>query len=243
MRSDGRQPDEVRPCTIERGYMKYAEGSALIKMGDTQVLCVASVSDRVPRWLVGADQGWVTAEYSLLPRATQERTPRESSTGVSGRTQEIQRMIGRALRAVCDLHALGTWSLVLDCDVLQADGGTRTAAITGAYVALADAVSWMIQRNLVRTWPLTAQVAALSAGLVQGEVLVDLTYEEDRSAGVDLNLVLTQNSRVVEIQAAAEGNPFTVEQLNKLVGVASKGIRTLFEVQQKALEGLIVRSS
>jgi len=241
MRADGRNPDEPRPCTIERGYIKYAEGSALIRMGETHVLCVATVTDRLPRWLVGSDQGWITAEYSLLPRATQERTPRESSTGVSGRTQEIQRMIGRALRAVCDLHALGTWSIIVDCDVLQADGGTRTAAITGGYVALADAVSWMIQRNLLRTWPLTAQVAALSAGLVQGDVLVDLTYEEDRQAAVDLNLVLTEKGRVVEIQAAAEGNPFTVEQLNKLIGGASRGLRPLFDVQRKALEGLIVR--
>lgn len=151
-------------------------------------------------------------------------------------------MIGRALRAVCDLHMLGTWSIVVDCDVIQADGGTRTAAITGAYVALAQAISWMIQHNLVRTWPLSAQVAAISAGLVQGDVLVDLTYEEDRSASVDLNLVLTHKGQVVEIQAAAEGNPFSVEQLNRLIGGASKGLKILFEIQRKALEGIVVRS-
>jgi ribonuclease PH len=151
-------------------------------------------------------------------------------------------MIGRALRAVCDLHALGNWAIIVDCDVIQADGGTRAASITGAYVAVAEAMSWMIQHNLVRTWPLLAHVAAISAGLVQGDVLVDLTYEEDRAASVDLNLVLTHQGRVVEIQAAAEGNPFTIEQLNALIGVASNGIRALFEVQRKALEGLITRA-
>lgn len=241
MRSDGREPEQIRPCSIERGYIKHAEGSALIRMGETHVLCVATVTDRLPRWLVGSEQGWITAEYSLLPRATQERTPREAASGVSGRSHEIQRMVGRALRAVTDLRALGQWCIIIDCDVIQADGGTRTAAITGGYVALAEAVSWMVQRNLIRAWPLTAQVAAISAGLVQGEVLVDLTYEEDRTAAVDLNLVLTQTGRVVEIQAAAEANPFTVEQLNRLVAGATKGLRALFQVQEKALEGIIVR--
>ncbi|MGD9518537.1 MAG: ribonuclease PH [Armatimonadota bacterium] len=242
MRKDGRTEEEIRPCTIECGCIRHAEGSAFIRVGDTHVLCVASVSDRVPKWLARSEQGWITAEYSMLPRSTAERTPRESTAGVSGRTQEIQRMIGRALRAVCDLHMLGTWSIVVDCDVIQADGGTRTAAITGAYVALAQAISWMIQHNLVRTWPLSAQVAAISAGLVQGDVLVDLTYEEDRSASVDLNLVLTHKGQVVEIQAAAEGNPFSVEQLNRLIGGASKGLKILFEIQRKALEGIVVRS-
>ena len=241
MRADGREPDQIRPCTIERGFVKYAEGSALIKMGNTHVLCAATVTDRLPRWLAGSDQGWITAEYSLLPRATIDRTPRESAGQVSGRTYEIQRMIGRALRAVCDLHALGPWCIIVDCDVIQADGGTRTAAITGGYVAVAEAVSWMIQRNLIKTWPLIAQVAAISAGLVQGQVLVDLTYEEDRMAAVDLNLVLTETGRIVEVQAAAEGNPFTTEQLNALIQGAAKGIKELLKIQREALDGIVKR--
>ncbi|MBC7289626.1 MAG: ribonuclease PH, partial [Armatimonadetes bacterium] len=231
MRADGRQNNEIRPCAIERRFIEYAEGSALIRMGNTHVLCTATVTDKLPRWLAGGDQGWITAEYSLLPRATIERTPRET-TATSGRTFEIQRMIGRALRAVCDLRALAPWCIIVDCDVLQADGGTRTAAITGGYVAVAEAISWMIQRNLIRVWPLTAQVAAISAGLVQGEVLVDLTYEEDRMAAVDLNLVLTETGRIVEVQAAAEGNPFTSDQLNALLQAAAKGIKDLLVVQK-----------
>jgi ribonuclease PH len=241
MRADGRAPDQIRPCCIERGCIKHAEGSALIRMGDTHVLCAATVTDKLPKWLAGSEQGWITAEYALLPRATQERTPREAGGVASGRTHEIQRMIGRALRAVCDLHALGPWAIIVDCDVLQADGGTRTAAITGGYVAVAQAVSWMLGRNLIRSWPLTAQVAAVSAGLVQGEVLVDLTYDEDHMAAVDLNLVMTQTGRVVEIQAAAEANPFTFEQLNKLIAAAARGLKQLFEAQQQALAGLLAR--
>jgi ribonuclease PH len=218
-----------------------AEGSALIRLGDTHVICTATVTDRVPRWLVGSDRGWVTAEYALLPRATTDRTPREASGNVSGRTYEIQRMIGRALRAAVDLNALGQWNVIVDCDVLQADGGTRTASITGAYVALAQAFSWMLQRNMIRSWPLESQLAAVSAGLVAGEVLLDLTYKEDSAASVDLNLVLTEVGRVVEIQAGAEGNPFTFEQLNKLLALAAKGMKELFALQQSALEGVVTR--
>ena len=241
MRVDGRSDDQIRPCTIERGTNKNAEGSALIKLGDTHVLCTATVTDRVPRWLVGSDRGWVTAEYALLPRATTDRTQRESSGHVSGRTYEIQRLIGRALRSACDLNKLGSWNVIIDCDVLQADGGTRTASITGAYVALAEAFSWMLGRNMLKTWPLSSQLAAVSAGLVQGEVLVDLTYKEDSAASVDLNLVLTETGRVVEIQAGAEGNPFTFEQLNKLLMGAGKGIKDLFAIQNAALEGVVSR--
>jgi ribonuclease PH len=238
MRADGRASDDLRDCTIERGVNRHAEGSALIKMGHTHVHCTASVSDRLPRWRMGSDEGWVTAEYALLPRSTSDRTPRESSGNISGRTYEIQRMVGRALRAACDLKALGAWSIIVDCDVLQADGGTRTAAITGGYVALAEAMGWLVRKNLLRTWPLTSQVSAVSAGLVAGEVLVDLTYQEDSQAAVDLNLVLTQTGRVVEIQAAAEGNPFTFENLNAMLAAAAKGLKTLFALQQKAMEGL-----
>ncbi len=239
-RADGRKPDELRACTIERGVNEYAEGSALIKMGRTHVLCTATVTDKLPRWLVGTGEGWITAEYGLLPRSTHERTPREDSL-TSGRTQEIRRMIGRALRACCDLNALGPWAIIIDCDVLQADGGTRTAAITGGYVALAEAISWMVQRNMVHSWPLTDQVAAVSAGLVMGQVLLDLTYEEDRMASVDMNLVMTSQGRVVEIQAAAEGAPFTFEHINKLLAVAHKGLKQLFEIQKQALEGIVRR--
>jgi ribonuclease PH len=241
VRADGRAPDELRECIIERGVNRYAEGSALIKLGNTHVLCTATVTDRLPKWLAGSDQGWITAEYSLLPRATAERTARESTGNVSGRTYEIQRMIGRALRAACDLRALAPWAVIMDCDVLQADGGTRTAAITGGYVALAEAMSWLLGRNMIRSWPLTCQVAAISAGLVLGEVLVDLTYQEDSTAAVDMNLVMAHTGRVVEIQAAAEGNPFTFENLNAMLSAATRRLKDLYTIQQKALEGLVTR--
>jgi len=239
IRIDGRGNGDLRDVVIKRGVNKYAEGSCLIQMGDTHVLCTASVEDRVPRWLIDTDQGWVTAEYSMLPRATSERTARESATGkVGGRTLEIQRLIGRSLRAVCDTKLIGTRTITLDCDVIQADGGTRTASITGAYVALAEACSHLRKRNVVKRWPLSDQVAALSLGIVSGEMLLDLCYEEDRRAAVDLNLVMTKSGRIVEVQATAEGAPFSLTDLDKLLALGQTGLRVLYEEQQKLLEDL-----
>jgi ribonuclease PH len=235
-RSDGRQPDELRPATIETGYLKYAEGSALISVGNTRVLCAATIEDRVPPWMKGRGVGWVTAEYAMLPRATQDRTQREAVKGrLGGRTHEIQRIIGRALRAVTDTAKLGERTLWIDCDVLQADGGTRTAAVTGAYVALALALRKLFDPADGTRWPLTGAVAATSVGIVNGYPLLDLAYDEDSQAHVDMNVFMTDANRFVELQGTAEAAPFTRRDLDALLGLAEGGIRRLFAVQTDAL--------
>ncbi len=232
IRSDGRQPDELRPVTIEPGFLKYAEGSALISVGNTRVLCAATVEDRVPPWMKGRGLGWVTAEYAMLPRATQDRTQREATKGrLGGRTHEIQRIIGRALRAVTDTVKLGERTLWVDCDVLQADGGTRTAAVTGAYVALALALRTLFDPKDRVRWPLTGAVAATSVGIVDGHPILDLAYDEDSRAHVDMNVFMTDAGRFVELQGTAEAAPFDRKDLDALLGLAASGIQTLFEMQ------------
>jgi len=239
LRIDGRDNKDLRDLTITRDINKYAEGSCQIQMGDTIVYCTATVEDRVPRWLLDSQQGWVTADYGMLPRATKERSRRESKRGYrTGRTQEIERLIGRSLRAVVDLNALGERTIQLDCDVLQADGGTRTAAITAAYVALAQACNHLREKNQMRSWPLRDQVAAVSVGLVSGELLLDLCYEEDSRAAVDTNLVMTAAGNVVELQATAEGAPFTIEQMNGMIVLGREGLREVFSQQKEALADL-----
>jgi ribonuclease PH len=234
-RPDGRAADQLRPLEIILNAQPFAEGSVLIKLGNTHVLCSASVEEGVPPWLKGQGQGWVTAEYALLPRSTMTRTRRERA-GASGRTQEIQRLIGRSLRAAVDLKRLGERTITLDCDVLQADGGTRTAAITGSYVALALAVEHLIKRRQLRTSPLVAQIVAISVGIVRGEAVLDLNYAEDSRADVDCNIVQTADGRLIEVQSTAEGEPITRSQLNQLLDLASKGIGELAEQQQKLLK-------
>jgi len=236
-RSDGRAFGELRPITIETNYLAFAEGSAFIKVGRTHVLCAATIEDRVPPWLKGRGTGWVTAEYSMLPRATQERTQREASRGrIGGRTHEIQRLIGRALRAVTDMKKLGERSVLLDCDVLQADGGTRTAAITGAYVALALALRTAFDPSILESWPLTGAIAATSVGFIDGIAMLDLAYDEDSRAEVDMNVAMTDAGRFVELQGTAEGRAFSRDELEALLGLAESGIRRLFTAQQVALE-------
>ena len=235
MRSDGRRPDQLRPISIEPGYLKYAEGSALITVGNTRVLCAATLEERVPQWLKGKGTGWVTAEYSMLPRATQERTSREAAKGkVGGRTHEIQRIIGRALRAVTDFGKLGERTIWIDCDVLQADGGTRTASVTGAYVALALALATVPELKGAR-WPLSGMVAATSVGIVKGTPMLDLAYDEDSSAHTDMNVFMTDAGKYVEIQGTAEAEPFDRAELDRLLALAEGGIRDLFLAQQAAL--------
>jgi ribonuclease PH len=237
-RIDGRTPDQLRPVTIQRGWSKHAEGSVLVSFGDTRVLCTASATEGVPRWRRGSGQGWVTAEYSMLPRATNDRTDRESVRGrIGGRTHEISRLIGRSLRSVIDYKALGENTIVLDCDVLQADGGTRTAAITGAYVALADAVSWMQQKKMIRGkgQPLTGTVAAISVGIIDGVPMLDLAYEEDVRAETDMNVVVTGDGRFIEVQGTAEGQPFDRKELNELLDLAVLGCAELDAIQRTAL--------
>jgi ribonuclease PH len=239
LRKDGRANQDLRDCQIERGVNKYAEGSCLLKMGDTHVLCTASVQDSVPRWLLNSDQGWVTAEYSMLPRATDDRTEREGRRGQrSGRSMEIERLIGRSLRAVTNLRTLGQTTITVDCDVLQADGGTRCASITGGYIALAEACAHLRTKRKIKTHVLHAQVAAASLGIVSGELLLDLAYGEDSTAAVDLNLVMTSQGGVVEVQATAEGNPFTVAQLGQMMTLGQQGLKQLFDIQKRALAGL-----
>ncbi|MET9696055.1 ribonuclease PH [Streptomyces sp. NPDC006529] len=238
-RIDGRTPEQLRPVTIERGWSKHAEGSVLISYGDTKVFCTASFSEGVPRWRKGSGEGWVTSEYSMLPRSTNTRGDRESVRGkIGGRTHEISRLIGRSLRAVIDYKALGENTIVLDCDVLQADGGTRTAAITGAYVALADAVAWGQQKKLIKAGrkPLTGTVAAVSVGIVDGEPLLDLCYEEDVRAETDMNVVCTGDGRFVEVQGTAEGEPFDRKELNALLDLAAGGCADLEAIQRGALQ-------
>lgn len=236
MRPSNRAADALRPVTIERGVARYAEGSCLVKFGHTHVLCAASLEDKPPPWLRGQGRGWVTAEYSMLPRATSTRTKRESTSGrPSGRTQEIQRLIGRSLRAVVDLQGMGERQVVVDCDVVQADGGTRTAAITGAWVALHDCLAWMHYRSMIKTMPLRDHVAAVSCGVVKGEVLLDLDYAEDSGAETDANFVITGTGGLVEVQATAENAPFMEPQLLAMLGLARGGIDRLVALQKDAV--------
>jgi ribonuclease PH len=235
-RTQGRAASALRPITITRHYTRHAEGSVLIEFGDTKVLCTASVEEKVPPHKRGSGQGWVTAEYGMLPRATHTRSDREAAKGKqSGRTQEIQRLIGRSLRCVFDLGALGERTISLDCDVLQADGGTRTAAITGAFVAAHDAVSWLRERGLVTASPIREFVAAVSVGLLQGTPLLDLEYVEDAACDTDMNVVMTGSGGFVELQGTAEGAAFTRDEMNKLMLLADRGIRELIEAQRSAL--------
>ena len=236
MRPSKRAADQMRPVSLERGVARYAEGSCLVKFGETHVLCAASLEDKPPPWLRGQGRGWVTAEYAMLPRATLTRTRRESTAGKpSGRTQEIQRLIGRSLRAVVDLPALGERQITVDCDVLQADGGTRTAAITGAWVALHDCLAWMRQRSMVKEVPLKDHVAAISCGIVAGELALDLDYAEDSTAHTDANFVMTGQGGLVEVQGTAEGAPFTEEQLLGMMRLAREGIAQLVALQKQAV--------
>jgi ribonuclease PH len=236
MRPSKRAANQLRNVSIERRVAKYAEGSCLIKFGETHVLCTASLEDKPPSWLRGTGKGWVTAEYAMLPRATHERTRREVTSGKpSGRTQEIQRLIGRSLRAVVDLQALGEKQITLDCDVLQADGGTRTAAITGAFVALHDCLSWMHMRSILAKIPLKDHVAAVSCGLYQGVPVLDLDYLEDSNAETDANFVITGSGGLVEIQGTAEGKPFSESEFLQLLALAKDGVAELITLQKTAL--------
>ncbi len=236
MRPSKRAPDEMRPISFERGLLRYAEGSCLVKFGDTHVLVTASLEERLPPWLKGQGRGWVTAEYGMLPRATHERMRRESSAGKqSGRTLEIQRLIGRSLRTVTDLGALGERQITVDCDVIQADGGTRTASITGAWIALHDCIQWMKKRALVKKDPLRDHVAAISCGIFKGTPVLDLDYAEDSEADTDMNFVMTGQHGIVEIQGTAEKTPFSDEELSKLIGLARKGVERLVELQKLAV--------
>jgi ribonuclease PH len=236
MRPSGRKSDQLRAVSFERNYIKHAEGSCLVKFGDTHVLCTASVEERVPPWMKGLGKGWVTAEYGMLPRSTGDRMRREASAGKqSGRTQEIQRLVGRSLRAVVDLVALGEKQITLDCDVIQADGGTRTAAITGSWIALHDCLKWMEARSMFKTWPLKDHVAAISCGIHDGNTVLDLDYIEDSAADTDSNFVMTGSGGIVEIQGTAEGEPFSQDRFLELMGVARKGIDELVGMQKAAI--------
>jgi ribonuclease PH len=235
-RANGRAPDQIRPLTITLDYMPYAEGSCFIEMGDTKVICTATVDDGVPRWLLGKGLGWVSAEYSMLPRSSPERIQREVNRGKpSGRTQEIQRLIGRSLRAVVDRELIGERTIWLDCDVVGADGGTRTASITGAFIALARACEWMRGRDMFTEWPLTDSVSAISVGLVGETPCLDLDYAEDSSAQVDMNVVMTGSGKLVEIQGTAEHGVFDRKQLDALLDLATRGIEELTAAQEGAL--------
>lgn len=236
MRPSKRAPDEMRPVTLERGIVRYAEGSCMVTFGETKVLCAASLEERGPGWLRGTGKGWVTAEYAMLPRATHERTRREVNAGKpSGRTQEIQRLIGRSLRAVVDLHAIGERQIVVDCDVIQADGGTRTAAITGAWVALHDCFRWMMSRSIISVNPIRDHVAAVSCGIHAGKPVIDLDYAEDSAAETDANFVITGKGGIVEVQGTAEGKPFSEEELIGLLHLAKGGVARLVELQKQAI--------
>lgn len=236
-RIDGRSKNQMRPVSFQRGFTRYAEGSVLVCFGETRVLCNATIEEGVPAFMRGEGRGWVTAEYSMLPRATQVRSGRESLRGkVGGRTYEIQRLIGRSLRAVMDLEALGERTVILDCDVLQADGGTRTAAITGAYVALTEALNGLVKAGILPTSPIREGLAAVSIGMVDGCPLLDLNYDEDYRAAVDMNFVITHSGRFIEVQGTAESTPFTVEELDEMRSLALQGCRELAILQGRALE-------
>lgn len=240
IRLDGRASDELRPIKITRNFIKYAEGSCLIEMGDTKVICTASIEDKVPPFLKGSGQGWVTAEYGMLPRSCETRTQRDIARGqTSGRSQEIQRLVGRAVRSVADLNAFGERTIVLDCDVIQADGGTRTASITGAFVAFVDACAAMKKDNIVKKMPFSDIIVAVSVGVVMNEELLDLNYKEDSNAAVDMNVVMTAGGRIVEVQATAEGAPFTMNRFNSLMALAQKGIAKLVTVVKSELADVL----
>ncbi|GAB3296306.1 ribonuclease PH [Pseudidiomarina andamanensis] len=236
MRPSGRTAQQIRPVTITRNFTRHAEGSVLIEFGDTKVLCTASVDKSVPRFLKGKGQGWVTAEYGMLPRSTHSRMDREAARGKQGgRTVEIQRLIGRSLRACVDMAALGENTITIDCDVLQADGGTRTASITGACVALVDALNWMRKEGIVKTNPLKGLVAAVSVGMYEGHAVADLDYPEDSKAETDMNVVMTEAGKFIEIQGTAEGEPFSSEDMNAMLDLAKHAIRELMDLQKQAL--------
>lgn len=236
-RADGRRPDELRPINVRRGYIDFAEGSVLYEAGKTRVVVTASFDEKVPDFLRGTGKGWVTAEYSMLPRSTEIRTPREVNRGrPGGRTQEIQRLIGRSLRAVCDLDSMGEKTIWLDCDVLQADGGTRTASITAAYLALADACAFLIGEGRLAASPIREEVAAISVGIIDGVPYLDLSYEEDSSAEVDMNIVMTGSGQFVEVQGTAEGRPFSYDHLQTLLDLGRKGIDELVRFQRSVVE-------
>lgn len=236
MRADGRQPNELRPVRITPNYNKHAEGSVLIEVGDTKVICTATIEERVPPFLKNQGKGWVTAEYSMLPRATQVRNQREASKGkLGGRTMEIQRLIGRALRSVINLEALGERSIILDCDVIQADGGTRTTSITGAFIAMSLAIHKLMEDKKITVNPITDYLASVSVGIVQGETLLDLMYTEDSQAHVDMNVVMTGRGHFVEVQGTGEESPFSKDDLDRMLGLAEEGILRLIELQREAL--------
>ncbi|RMH42231.1 MAG: ribonuclease PH [Gammaproteobacteria bacterium] len=242
MRPSGRSAQQLRPVNIQRGFTKHAEGSVLIEFGETKVICTASVAEGVPRFLKGQGQGWITAEYGMLPRATNSRNDREAARGKqSGRTQEIQRLIGRSLRAAVDLSMLGEYTITVDCDVIQADGGTRTAAITGGCVALVDALEYLRRQGHVRTNPLKHLVAAVSVGIFDGEVVLDLDYQEDSAAETDMNLVMTEAGGFIEIQGTAEDGSFSAEQLNTMLDYGRRGLLELFDIQRAALDAPLER--
>ncbi|MBF0328643.1 MAG: ribonuclease PH [Nitrospirae bacterium] len=242
MRPDGRKNDELRPVKVSRDFIKNAEGSALIEMGNTRVICTASIEEKVPPFLKDQKKGWITAEYGMLPRSTNTRTSRESSHGrVGGRTHEIQRLIGRALRSVCDLRLLGERTIWLDCDVIQADGGTRTASITGAYIAISEAVHFAIGAGKLERSPIKDFLAAVSVGIVNGEPRLDLCYVEDSSAEVDMNVVMTGDGKIVEIQGTAESEPFSKEQLNSQLKLAEKGIKELIAIQRELADSNMLK--
>lgn len=239
-RTDGRGFDTLRKVTITRDYMKYAEGSCLIELGNTKVICTASLQEDVPPFLKDTDTGWITAEYGMLPRSTQERMPREAQRGkIGGRTHEIQRLIGRSLRAVCDLAVLSERTIWVDCDVIQADGGTRGASITGSFIALADALNKMKKDALIKKLPIKDFVAATSVGILDGEAVLDLTYEEDSNADVDMNVIMTGEGKLIEIQGTAEKEPFSEEQLKNLLELAKKGIAQLINIQRNLLKEIL----
>jgi ribonuclease PH len=235
MRPDGRQPDQLRPFTLERGFSKFAEGSCLIKIGETHMLVTATVEDRVPPFLKGKGQGWVTAEYSMLPRSGRQRNQRDLMKP-NGRSMEIQRLIGRAMRTVVDLERMGERSITIDCDAIQADGGTRCAAITGAYVAVYDAMRWMVSQRMLKQIMLKEPLAAISVGIYRGQEVLDLNYDEDSSAATDMNVVMTESGKFVEIQGTAEQDPFSAETLGKMLKMAKKGIDELIRAQRAVLE-------
>lgn len=241
MRPDGRKNNEIRTVSIKRDFIKNAEGSVLISMGNTKVICTASIEEKVPQFLKDQKKGWITAEYSMLPRATKTRTMRESTLGrISGRTHEIQRLIGRALRAVVDLSIIGERTIWIDCDVIQADGGTRTTAITGAYICLADCIKVAIKNGIIEKSPIKDYLAAISVGIVDGEPVLDLCYDEDSKAEVDMNIVMTGSCKIVEIQGTAEARPFSKSMLDRLIKLAEEGITYLINIQKKILSEDII---
>ena len=240
IRLDGRGNDQLRPISLTRNYIKYPEGSCLIEAGDTKVICTATIEDKVPMFLKNSGQGWVTAEYGMLPRSCDTRTQRAGRSGhVNGRSQEIQRLVGRAIRSVTDLNAFGERTIILDCDVIQADGGTRTASITGAFVAFVDACARMKEQGIIKKFPFTDILAAISVGVVMNEELLDLNYKEDSSASVDMNVIMTSAGRIVEVQTTAEGAPFTRNRFNNLLDLASKGVKEITAMLKDTLSDVL----